>query len=281
MLTKIDWISFTVRLEVSPESTHSEMVDVVWKTLQEVAPTLANVMEFETQFVPQNGRAPYSESWHCAITHLRVFTSPKLPHASVEISGQACEYLQSKDLLSKVLKEVCETVTRLDIACDMPTETRPSAFVAERAGERFKAHSEVVSASGETCYIGSKSSDRYCRVYRYNPPHERAHLLRCEFVLKSEQARTVALSVLENGLPGVAMALGAIFGWQHANWQPNAPHAAEIAAWRPERRQGKTLYWLASQVAPVLVRLANDGVIDPEQWLRDNVLTNIDLSAHN
>lgn len=44
------------------------------------------------------------------------------------------------------------------------------------------------------------------------------------------------------------------------------PHFEEIKAYKPERRHGKTVTWLHTQVTASLVKLSGEGVIDLEQF---------------
>lgn len=46
---------------------------------------------------------------------------------------------------------------------------------------------------------------------------------------------------------------------------------AEIKAWRPDRAEGKTLFWLADTVAPLLARLQKEGVLDVQTWIDETV----------
>lgn len=275
MFFNIDWISFTIKDLPVDDNQSGDMLNIVAERLVNHFPTLAYVIAEFGEFTPQNGRAPYSHSWYDSRTKMRIFTHPRLPHASIEMSGTTCDWLKEKELLLRVLGEVATSLTRLDVACDILTETRPTDFAKLRDGERFKSHSEVVSQSGETCYIGAKTSDRYARVYRYNPPHERSKLLRVEYVLKADNAKQTASYVLSQGIEAAAAALGSTFGWKHPDWNTRTQPAAEIPVIRPERREGKTLFWLASQVAPVLVRLAKAGVIDPHMWLDTYVISKL------
>lgn len=274
MLTKIDWISFSVKTEVTPDATEKDALFAFASSLVDLHPQLPQWLGLDTQLTPGNGRAPYRTSWKPEAGGITVFTHPMLNHALVELSGRGCDNLADTGVLESVLRAVQERVTRLDIACDMLTDVRPLEFVNGRHEGRFKAVSHVISESGETFYVGSRSSDRYARVYRYNPPHERSRFLRSEFVVKQENAKILASTLLVESLEAVVAAFGETFGWRHPVWELGAS-PAEIAAYRPDRREGKTLYWLADTIAPLLVRLHNEGVIDVDLWLQDNVKAKI------
>lgn len=276
MITHIDWLSFTFGVGQDDDRRSDQMQRVVEEQLRAQLGTSVQLIFDGQDWTPRSGRAPYSLSWQRADGGMTIFCHPALPHALVEISGKGCEYLAADMEAGQFLEAVSGTLTRLDLACDMLTETRPHYFIQHREAGRFKAWSEVVSESGHTIYVGSKQSDRYARVYRYNDPHPRAHLLRSEFVLKAEQARLAAKAILTDGLDSYAAAIGNTFGWTHPDWKPAVQTDAEAAAWRPERRQGKTVRWVYSQVLPSLLRLHADGALDLREFWEQNILPQLD-----
>lgn len=270
MLWRVDWISFSLPVEPDEAAGERAAAQRAIAALDDIHPELYEMLDMGSAFTPEKGRAPYSTSWAREIPGLKIFTHPALPHALIEISGQGCDRLTLDGVMDAVLELVAPRCTRVDVACDILTEVRPIAFERERANGRFKARSEVVSESGETVYVGARSSDRYARVYRYNPPHERSPFLRVEHVIKAENAKILARTIPREGLASVVASLGAAFGWEHSEWRVEA-NPAEIPVYRPERREGKTLYWLADTIAPLLARLHNEGVIDLADWLDDHV----------
>jgi hypothetical protein len=279
MLTKLDWISFT--LTVTPAAKPDELTaySAAMIAFHEVFPAALGILITNKRWTTGKGRAPYSVSFEHEKSKIKLFCHPTLPHALFEISGQGCEWLTKHNMLYPLLEAVQKRVTRLDIACDMEVATDPAAFAEQRDTQRFRSHGHMISETGSTYYVGSRSSDRYARVYRYNPPHERAHLLRCEMVVKAEQAKGAAGDILWGGLSQYASSLGAVFAWKHPAWQPQDMTATPPPSWRPERRQGKTLFWLADTVAPLLARLHSEGVIDVITWIEENVLPRIEPPA--
>lgn len=282
MITHIDWLSFTVPVEVGEGIPLHRLGLVVHDALLQNIGSHARWLFGSSELEPARGRPPYSMSWSRADSGVTMFAHPNLPHALVEVTGRGCEALATYDGAGDLLERITPRLTRLDIACDMPTPTRPNYFVQHREEGRFKAWSEVVSDSGHTIYVGSRHSDRYCRVYRYNEPHPRAALLRCEFVLKAEQARQAAASIISDGLASYAASLGNTFGWTHPDWQPAVQTDEEARAWRPERRQGKTVRWVYSQVLPSLLKLHSDGSMDVRAFFESEILPQLDkMSGHS
>lgn len=276
MLVKVDWLSFTVKFPEGEGRTVIETAHLAALEIEELGEGMCERLHMAKGWIPSHGRAPYSHSFTWEDNGVTLFVHPNLNHALVEISGKGCDKVLVDDWAWDVLKPIMPRLTRIDIACDMLCETRPLEFTSQRETGRFKSHSEVVSESGETNYIGSKSSNRYARVYRYNAPHERSQLLRSEFVLKAEDAKATAQSIINDGLNAVSVTLGAQFGWQHPVWQPSASEGSELKVYRPDRREGKTLYWLNDTIAPLLLKLHRQGTVDVVKWFNENVFDKFD-----
>lgn len=261
MFVSIDWLSFTVEMEVSQMQMAFSIFDRVAQAMQAQFPLAKRAFVDGYTFTPRMGRAPYNAAMQRDDKGVMAFAHQRIANALFEVGGIGLDALGSLDAELAVMSEVQSRLTRVDIACDIFTETRPDEFAKQRGNEKFKAWSEAVSESGHTVYVGSKTSDRYARVYRYNPPHPRSQFLRVEHVLKAEQAKLAVQSIEVNGLEAFVAMLGNTFGWVHADWNPNVDTAEAAAAWRPERRQGKTVAWMYSTVVPSLRKLIADGVI--------------------
>jgi len=270
----IDWLTFTMTMQ------YGAVTGVASDFAEEYA--LAIEQTFLTTFGAdlvakafggkweknEKSRAPYMDAWKLGEGSTTLFASPTLTHCCVEISGKGCEALIREGLLDLVLASVHERVTRIDIASDIKTDCRPSDFVSETSHKRMTASGYQNSSSGQTCYVGSQKSDRYARVYRYNEPHPRAHLLRIECVFRRDYAKKVAAECLANGVVGVASAAGEAFGWAHPIWKSGDSEGVDISIVAAERNAGKSVYWLVHSVAPAFRRLCESGVItDPEQFI--------------
>lgn len=216
----------------------------------------------------ERSRAPYTDSWMLEGAGIRLFASPNLTHACIEISGEGCERLLEMGKLETVLDRVADRVTRIDVACDIETDTKPDEFVAKTSHERMRASGYQKSETGETAYVGSQKSDRYARVYRYYEPHPRAHLLRVEHVFRRDYAKVVARSITEHSSSAVAKAAGNAFGWSHSDWRPDSREDVDISVVAAERKMGKTVFWLVGTVAPSFRRLCREGIIkDPAAFI--------------
>jgi len=276
MFVSVDWLSFSFEMVASQQVMNFDLWGRVSECLNKQFPLAADMLIGGYEFIPRTGRAPYNSAQQRSDHGLTVFANQRLEHALVEVGGIGMDTLGGAAHELELIKSVAERVTRIDIAVDIFTDVRPDEFCSLRDAGRFKAWSESVSESGHTIYIGSRSSDRYARVYRYNPPHPRSQFLRVEHVLKAEQAKAAVPVMTAQGLDFFAQMLGKTFGWTHPCWDVSAESAEALKAWRPERRQGKTVAWLYSQVIPSMLKLHRDGVINLYEIWADEISPKLD-----
>lgn len=267
MDAKLDWVSFTFAWENVDTDNDKQAYLLVEDALEATVGEGGFKLLLEgQQWEFGKGRKPYS----CSVgggNGVRIYFNHKINHALVEISGEGCSRVFSSPGGEYLLQSVKDRVTRIDIAVDMQCDVMPSEFVSHRSATRHKSFSHVVSDTGETCYIGSMSSNRYARVYRYNEPHPRSGLLRAEHVFRQEDAKRVVEFGFENGIDKLVQEAGAIFGWTHDAWDFEPPTVRELKAHREEREDAATVKWLYDTVAPSIARLAKSGKLDVKAFL--------------
>lgn len=270
----IDWLSFVGKLDHDRAGVDALGVfDDVFDSLAYWLPEGYAEEMFSNMEVGSKGRAPYKFSYRDTDRGITVFASEKQPHYTVEFSGKGIDYLERHNALGFILNAVHQQVSRIDIAIDMETNKHPFAFALDRDEGRSKTYSELTSPSGSTAYVGSMSSDRYARIYRYNPPHPRAHLLRAEHVFRKDQAKAIALATVSEGISAVVARCWSDWGWREYLDIEEGISAAAISVPRPERNQGKTTRWLITAAGTAFRRLVAEGVIeDPVQFLREYFL---------
>jgi len=269
MRIHIDWLTFTLTLRYEGEGIEAYARALRNGFVDTFGAVLADSVFAGDWQTKERSRAPYQHAYTDGELGVSIFASPTLTHFCVEISGQGCERLIELDAMNAVLTCIHERCTRVDIACDIETDTKPSDFVACTAHERMRASGYQKSESGETSYVGSQKSDRYARVYRYFAPHPRSHLLRVEHVFRRDYAKAVARGIMESGERSVAKSAGSAFGWQHSVWKPGEIQEQDISVVKAERNMGKTVYWLIKACAPAFKRMCSEGVItDPELFLQ-------------
>jgi len=276
MRTHVDWLTFTMSprygtydaSNMSVGEDYATAIEQAWiATFDPSTLAMAFGGEWEKQ---EKSRAPYTDAWTQKERGITLYAGISLNHCCVEISGIGCEILIHEGILEQVISSVKERITRIDIASDIQTPISPTEFVATLKHDRMRSSGHQLSASGETCYVGSRKSERYARVYRYFEPHPRAKYLRVEHVFRGDYACNVGRAILNSGLDSVASSAGAAFGWSHDTWKPDAQTEVDLSIVKAERTTGSTVYWLMKQVAPAFKRLCAEGVIvDPEKFCRD------------
>lgn len=280
MRSHIDWLTFTCNPLYIDSNAHDLAQAIVDGLVSLIGHVLFNTVFAGEGQQAERSRAPYTYAWKWDDDHVVVYASEVLNHFTVEISGQGCERLLTAGALHNLLKQVQDRVTRVDVACDIETSTRPHEFVFFNKHQRMQSSGYVKSPSGETCYVGSQKSERYARVYRYNDPHPRSHLLRIEHVFRRKHAKVVATAIVDNGISAVAAAAGNVFGWGHSDWQSAGDSDMDLSTVRAERDGGKTVYWLVNSVAPAFRRLCENGTIkDPAEFIRSHFLPSNILDA--
>lgn len=272
MQINIDWFSFTLKRAADNDDTEPRVLSQVYDLLTERYPDWFEAFGGLTGWTWQPGKKPYRASYRSPDSGISIWVHPALDHVMVEMTGKGCARLGEWHDASGFIAAFQDRCNRLDLACDMLTDATPSEFVQQRQPGRFKSDGHINEESGSTEYVGSRKSNRFACVYRYNPPHERSHLLRCEFRVRAEDAKATCASILQNGHLSVADALGRAFGWEHPEWRVEAPTEIELRAYRPDRKKGNTLFWLNDTVAPLLRRLHLAGDIDATEWLHQMVL---------
>jgi len=273
MNTKIDWLSFSFPVGESgyPEQGW-QWPNVIGCLRAYTGKELTELFD-DTEVEHHGGRAPYA---HGASLHsglLVIYWGGRLNHGLVQIHGQGMDYVREKEIETSVLKVAAERVTRVDIATDIETRIKPLEFVECRTSKKQLASASFKSTSGETEYVGGRTSQRFARVYRYHPPHPRSNLLRIEHEIKGTLAKATLPEIVSMGIDDVQTRIGLSFGWGHEVWQPSNQNLTKIKAPRNDRTLAGTEMWLMTQCASAFRTLVLKGLIEnPEQWLRDHYL---------
>jgi len=272
-MAHVDWITLVGSRSLQDGDWS---VFAAYKTAVEDAidrhPSFIEAFGFPPDWQIVKPRAPYSFARRSDDCSRTLYVHPLAGHYTIEVSGTHCKTLTPAQWVDTCL-HWAGCISRLDIAVDMPCEVTPRQFAAGILSARVKTRSEFVSSTGETVYLGSRTSERYARVYRYNKPHPRAKLLRAEFQLKGAYAKEAAARLVEGeALNGIAAALGDHFGFNHPVWQPDSePIPLKVSS---HAQTGNTVYWLTNTVAPLLRRLNREGKLDVKTWLEEYVLSN-------
>jgi len=260
---KVDWISWTHEIEPPGEGRGVEVeYQDLWLRLRDEVGVNFGTWLLEGCKPLEHGRSPYSHGFQDKQRGITIWYGGRLTHFTVELSAKGVDAIEEAFGVNNLLCLIADRVTRIDIAVDMLTDISPKDFVAAGHSSKSKTHAEMTSQSGETSYVGSMHSERYARVYRYNPPHPRSPYLRVEHVFRRKYAKSISSLLCSHSLRDVCATCRELFGWQHELSHTWHGKIKDIEVPRAERNSGKTLYWLVAQVVPAFRKLVEEGVID-------------------
>jgi len=188
-------------------------------------------------------------------------------HVFVELSGRSCVNFDAIDQLLPLVSATHERCSRIDFAVDIETTTDPEEFSASRKGTAFKSNGTIVSPSGKTCYLGSRKSERMARIYRYNKPHPRAHLLRVEAEYKADAAKVAAKHLSETSVREACLDAHAPFGWTHTIWGDETGEGTKVPYKAYSPSNASTVRWLYGDVIAALRKAVETGLVDLDDWL--------------
>jgi len=269
MTAHIDWITIVGHRRVVDQdwtlrAAYQDAID----TLVDCMPTFTSVFGNPVHYQIVKPRAPYSYARRSDDCTRTLYVHPLAAHFTFEVSGSYCTRITEH--LPAILTAFAGQFSRLDLAVDMECAVTPLEFEAAITGGHSQTRSQFVSTTGQTVYRGSRTSERFARIYRYNPPHPRAHLLRAEFQLKKGYANELAKQASEGiSLDGLAAGLGQVFGFRHPVWSM-ADKPVQMGV-HSHAHSGATVYWLTATVAPLLRRLQAEGKLDTARWFETYV----------
>jgi DNA relaxase NicK len=276
LMCLIDWYSFTVPLVGIPDSGEIPVLKTILDVLRQygLGEYLDVLWTGDVEVFPSKGF--YAFRAMDRTTKLSISYGGVNNHVLIDCTGETCQHLRDADLLSGLIAFTHQRASRIDLTADIITDVRPLEFVASAANQSIKSRSNIVSDTGETAYMGSWTSDRFARVYRYDGDHPRSHLLRVEHVHRGKWAKAVAELCQELSLGEVLISCSEHYGWKHPVWQPGQVIESPLRAKKHDRDGAATLKWLNKAVAPALIRAHRDGLIDAIDWLRENVVDILD-----
>lgn len=265
---KLDYLSFTIVGAGENIRNAAELFYVAMGLVrQHAGPEWWSFIEDGQAFIPATGRAPYRWSARRMDGGVSIFGSEKREEILIEMTGRACDPLDTLAKAGDFIRPLVENVTRIDLAVDYETDVQPDEFVAAGYSSRFKSSASQKSGSGHTEYIGSMRSDLMARVYRYKAPHPRAHLLRVEHVFRRARAKSCAEWLVNalNDYDAEAQLL-ATFDWKHDLADCVIDGTPTIPTKRVERSAQGRVWWLYKQVVPALGQALYDGSIEWEDF---------------
>ena len=267
----VDWYSFTVPLSsergIDPRSLNAEMR--IRKAVYDAnLPVLGDLL-WSKDWKPSKGRQGYSGSFTEKQYGIRCFAAEGQRHIFFELSGVACLRVMSAGMLDDLIQENHERTARVDLAIDLDGDLHPIEFVRNNCHAATKTRSEIVSSTGETVYVGSRTSERFMRVYRYNQPHERAHLMRIELEFKGDTAKGIARLIAEDGLATAQVSAHDRYRWSYPVLQSAIEGRRVPRAARTPQALATWMRWLSEAVKPSLLDRWQSGEFDLPQFISE------------
>lgn len=283
----IDWLSISIplnRLFSRDENNSGYVIHAQPGTPEHKLSKM--LLRARLQWEHGKGRAPFKSSIHSPLDGWTYFYGDDKPYSLLEITGRGCEELRKVDALLNLIEAFKSRLTRIDIACDIKSDIKPEEFSSLRDLTKFKSGAIMKSETGETVYVGSRTSDRYARVYRYNPPHPRADLLRVEMVCKDERAKAIGKALSSDPIDNIAFELGTVFAWQHKLWSFDEGNTGIDLSIPSNAHQANTERWLLTSVRSAIAALARKGdktviVYFLQQIYNDTGITYQPLGEHH
>jgi len=266
MFHKIDYYAFTIPARLAFNEVTDEIQEFVQTTFTSLLTGDDILKSLESGWSIERAKGFYSHRLRHDTTGIALSFGAINAHVYVELSGKACDCLESADALNSLIKTTAAKCSRIDFAVDFITDVKPEEFSSHRNDTRWKFVSHIVSASGTTDYVGSRSGERMARVYRYSEPHPRAKMLRVEAEYKGDAAKAIVKELDLRSLADVCNAAHAVFGWSHEIWTNSAVEAVKVPYSSHTPDNAATVRWLYGVVASSIRKAILDGLIDWKEF---------------
>lgn len=218
-------------------------------------------------------RFGYSLAWREPIAGTVLQYSPSRPDMGVNVvwTGQTLAKLDWRETLRLALDKAGR-VTRLDLTLDVHDRAFDLQLLAKLVDEgqvetRARSHRFVHSETGDTLYIGGRSSEKFMRIYDKGGERGDAQgqYFRIELECKGAAARWVAPHLV--ALDDIDV-LGVITGYfdapVHAGWVSAIGSAHAAVGVPSEKRRPDTEQWLMGMVARTMAAAERrrPGILD-------------------
>ncbi len=268
MYYSIDYYSFTIPVRSPFGEVSHEAINFVLNAFVSFCNLQSEHFLNAGSWGIEKGSGFYSTRLRHAPTDAALSFGGTNAHIFVELAGKACNNFDAAGELDNVIRLSCGRTTRIDFAVDIECKDDPITFAAFRNSSSFKSSGQVISPSGRTAYVGSRKGERMARVYRYEPPHPRSHLLRVEAEYKGDAAKASSKHYLEVGIQKACLDAHTPFSWGAASWAPEDIATGKIPykAYRPDN--ASTVRWLYGDVITALSKAVGEGLVDFDEWLK-------------
>lgn len=250
----VDWLSFTVRWERLRRND--------WLTHDAQAVSVGRLLETDAPFkrdIPLHG---YEDCWLSeALGSARVMVGRPGSDMGVHVQlpGQALGRLGVEKAL-RICRELGGSVSRIDIAIDCKGQSDAAdvygSHLAKSMITRAQKVNMFVGSDGVTVYVGSRTSERFLRVYdKAAQTKTKGNWTRVEMECKGERAKYIASYVATQGMDGIGSLIRDFVSCPMVDWYEDALTRVNVAIGKPQAKKlTDTRAWLLGVVAKTLAR---------------------------
>jgi hypothetical protein len=201
-------------------------------------------------------------SWHSARADMG---------CSVDIPGSGLKLLDLNSVLESATRPGCR-VSRIDLAADIPAAASFIALYEEfgRGEANCKARGRrlITSDTGQTVYIGSRSSEKYLRIYDKGAQMEtNTEWTRVELECKADFATGIAKYLRTEGLACIPAVIRDFCDFPYNEWWMKwMTSPAPFEGVPQAEKQTNTFKWLMETVAPAFVKFDKENPDFWNQW---------------
>nr|CRY94988.1 hypothetical protein [uncultured prokaryote] len=264
----IDWLSYTIPWHMLDRDA--------FNTLDRQAINVPRLVDVEgewTRDIPLHG---YEDAWINKRGGMaRVMLSPPghTMGVHIQLPGQALALMNPLDTLHTV-KAAQASVTRIDIAVDVRGVGDPEdiyqALLLGLGGTKAQKFTLLTGTTGKTCYVGSRMSEFYLRVYdKAAQMGIEGHWVRIELECKGRRAKWVAETVRAEGYGVIPSMIKRFVGCPNVGWYVDALSRVDAPTGRPQpKKMTDTRAWLLGTVAKTLARETKENTEFLLEFLR-------------
>jgi len=173
-------------------------------------------------------------------------------HILIQLPGEACHLLRDesgrdgvKVGLSPIFSSPLIKCTRIDIACNWRCDLSPDEVASYFRKKDVRDYPRFPSQTGVTQYIGSPTSEKSVKVYRYEKPHPRHEWLRVEFRFNAPMSQQVQTELAAGNMLPVYVGALIDWGFDAANMLNPIAHGVEQVSLAYKKRQDAgSLAWV-------------------------------------
>lgn len=267
---RLDWITLTKKgywAGVPNAAKASSMIEALSIARQSYRELGINNARLEQQ-LPGRG---YHYGFRCLRTGVKLSVAADLENQGVMAvySGQVLADWPEQQTAAFLALDSKWRCSRLDIAFDVFHSTVSTMDVAERY---FEAHAEgakrvtqlINGITGDTFYIGSRTSEKMLRVYDKGKKEGTGlDWIRIELELKGQYIHNASSTLLENPIIAVADVLNLLDAPKSAIYNLLVEYAgdAPAAQWKGARPKSNREVWFMTQVVKAFANLLADDPV--------------------